>query len=267
MGSQDSLSAAMPAPLTPFVGREREVKMVRQRLLNTHTRLLTLLGTGSTQTRLALQVASTLLDTFPDGISFVPLAALTDAGLVVPTIAQALGVVEAGTRPLLESVKPYVCNQHAMLILDNFEQVLDAAPAIATLLAAAPRLTVLVTSRAALHVAGEREFPVPPLATPDLTARPSPASLAQYDAVRLFVARAQDVKPDFALTKLRHWWRRSADGWTDYRWRSSWPRPASSISLRRTAYSPTAPLPGADRRGAGSTGTPADDAQRHRLEL
>jgi predicted ATPase len=164
-------------------------------------RLLTLTGPGGTgKTRLALQLSDEAGADFPDGAAFVALAALTDPATVAPAIAAALGVTERANRPLLAGLQAALRDRHLLLILDNFEQVLDAAPLVAALLGAAPRLRVLVTSRAPLLVAGEQQFPVPPLALPDPAAPLSPAEASRSPAVRLFAARAQAERPAFALT-------------------------------------------------------------------
>ena len=125
---------------------------------------------------------------------------MRDPGLVAAAVAKVLDVKEAGERPLLDSVRAHLRDRQLLLLLDNFEQVAEAAPLVAELLAAAPRLTVLATSRAALRLSGEREYPVPPLALPDPRHLPAPGQLGRYAAVRLFVERAQAVKPDFRLT-------------------------------------------------------------------
>ena len=173
----------------------------RTRLLRQHVRLLTLTGPGGTgKTRLGLQVAADLLDDFPDGVFFVALASVSDPDLVASTIAQTLGVREADGQPLAERLKDYLREKQLLLLLDNFEQVLSAAPLVADLLAACPRLKVLVTSRAPLHLRGEQEFPVPPLALPDAKRPLTAEILSQYAAVALFIERALAVKPDFAVT-------------------------------------------------------------------
>jgi len=191
----------LPVQPTVLIGREREVAMVQERLLEPATRLLTLTGPGGTgKTRLALQVAAEMLDTFPDGVFFVNLAPISDPTLVVPTIAQTLGVSEAGSQPLHESLTTYLKEKRLLLVLDNLEQVLEAAPAIAQLLAAAPSLKALVTSRGPLHLRGEHDYPVPPLAVPDLQRLPPLETLTQYEAMRLFIERAEEVKPGFTVT-------------------------------------------------------------------
>jgi predicted ATPase/class 3 adenylate cyclase len=190
----------LPLQPTPLIDRDAEVAYVCDMLRRPETRLVTLVGPGGIgKTRLALQVAAELLDAYPSGVYFVPLAPIRDPALVVPTIAQALGVSEAGGRPLMDALRAYLRDKHLLLLLDNFEQVVVAAPLLSELLAAAPQLNVLVTSREVLHLRGEQEFPVPPLALPD----PKHArleTLSQYAAVELFIARALDVNPDFAVT-------------------------------------------------------------------
>jgi non-specific serine/threonine protein kinase len=187
----------LPQPLTSFIGREQEIAAIR-RLLGS-ARLLTLTGTGgSGKTRLAQQVAAAVADDFRDGVLFVPLAALRDAALVIPTIAGALGLTEAGGRPLVESLQQHLRDRQLLLVLDNFEQVSEAAPAVVGLLEACPELRALITSRAALHVYGEQEFAVPPLALPSDSG--AAGALPDSEAVRLFVARARENSPDFQLT-------------------------------------------------------------------
>ena len=191
----------LPFQPTAFIGRERELEAVRGRLLQPDVRLLTLTGPGGTgKTRIALQVVVDLLDTFADGVWFVDLAPLNDPALVASTIAVTFGVRETGRQPLFESLKIYLREKHLLLLLDNFEQVITAAPLVADLLAAAPGLKVLITSRVALHLRGEREYATPPLPLPDRTSLPSLERLSQYDAVRLFIDRARDVNSAFSIT-------------------------------------------------------------------
>ncbi len=191
----------LPVQPTPFIGRAQEVAAVTALLCREDVRLLTLTGPGGTgKTRLGLQVAADLSDRFADGVFFVNLAPLTDPELVVPTIAQALGVREQRNQPLLDSLKDHLRDRHLLLLLDNFEQVITAAVQVAELLAACPPLKILVTSRVVLRVQAERECAVPPLSLPDPKHLPDPVALSQYEAVALFIERAQAVRSDFAMT-------------------------------------------------------------------
>jgi predicted ATPase len=190
----------LPTQPTPLVGREREVAEVREMVHRTETRLLTLTGPGGTgKTRLALQAAADLLDDFPDGAFFVPLATLTDPELFTPTVARTLGVRETGEGTLEEVLKSYLRERRLLLVLDNFEQVLEAAPAIGGLLEAAG-VKVLATSRTALGLYGEREYAVWPLSVPDVGHLPPVEKLSQYEAVRLFIERARAAKVEFVVT-------------------------------------------------------------------
>jgi predicted ATPase/DNA-binding CsgD family transcriptional regulator/transcriptional regulator with XRE-family HTH domain len=195
----------LPAPTTPLISREREVVAVGELLQRAGVRLVTLTGPGGIgKTRLAIQVAAGLAADVADGVSVVDLAPLRDPALVVSTIARSLGVQETGSRPLVEQLKAYVRAKELLLVLDNFEQVLPAARVVAEMLAAAPRLKLLVTSRALLHLVAEHEFPVPPLPVPPPLNETMDAgklkALAQVGAVRLFMERARAVKPDLELT-------------------------------------------------------------------
>ena len=199
--SLDSRPHNLSIQLTSLIGREAEVAAVEKLLRQEEVRLLTLTGPGGTgKTRLGLQVASNLLSSFKDGVFFVALSTISDPSLLVSTIAQTLGIKEAGGVSLLQSLRQYLQDKQILLLLDNFEQLLGAAPVVADLLTASPHLKVLVTSRAVLHVQGEQEFPVPSLALPDLKHLPPAENLAQYGAVALFVRRARAAKPSFTMT-------------------------------------------------------------------
>lgn len=191
----------LPAQVTPFIGREREVEAARQQLQRPEVRLLTLTGPGGTgKTRLGLQLAADSLENFADGVFFVPLEPITEPALVASAIGQALNVHEVEGKPVLEVLKSYLRERQVLLLLDNFEQTLGAAPVVAQLLAAAPKLKILVTSRTVLHVYGEYDYPVPPLTLPHPKHVLPIERLTQYGAVRLFIERAQAAKADFGIT-------------------------------------------------------------------
>jgi predicted ATPase/class 3 adenylate cyclase len=191
----------LPLQPTPLVGREQEVAEVAQRLSESPSRLLTLTGPGGTgKTRLALQAAADLLEEVEDGAFFISLAALTEPKLVASAVAAPLGVIETADRQLEEGLKEYLREKKLLLLLDNFEQVLEGASLVRELLSVCPNLKVLATSRTPLRIYGEREYPVPPLSLPDPTRLPSLEDLTQYEAVRLFIERASDARPDFSIT-------------------------------------------------------------------
>src|SRR5829696_5818973 len=191
----------LPLQHTPLIGREREVEEVCARLRSPGVRLLTLTGPGGAgKTRVGLQAAAELLMEFEDGIFFVALAAIADPALVASTIARTLGLTD-GAQPPEELLKGYLHDRQTLLVLDNLEQVLEAAPLLDELLSAAPNLKILATSRTPLRIYGEHEFPVPPLSLPDPGSLPPVEHLTQYGGVGLFVERARVVKPDFALTE------------------------------------------------------------------
>ncbi|HEX8230600.1 MAG TPA: tetratricopeptide repeat protein [Chloroflexia bacterium] len=201
-GATDTRPASgLPVQLTALIGREDEVDNIRTRLLDEDVRLLTLLGPpGIGKTRLAIEVASELQDNFRDGVYFVGLAPISDHSLVIATIAQALGLREAGGQSFAVLLTNYLRDKQALLVLDTFEQVIEAAPQVVELLTTCPGLKVLVTSREALHVRGERQFPVQPLEMPPPGSRLPVRELLTYPAVQLFVERAQAVKPQFELS-------------------------------------------------------------------
>ncbi len=204
----------LPNQLTIFIGREKELGEAAD-LLQT-TRLLTLTGPGGTgKTRLSLQLAADVAHEYSDGVWFIPLEPVRDPGLVASRIASAIGLVETAGRSAQELVSQWLAGRHVLLVLDNFEQVIDAAPVVADLLRASEHLCVIATSRAPLRVSGEQEYPVPGLPVPrdilslsELEKLNLPsgersleaAGISQYEAVRLFIARAVAVKPAFQVT-------------------------------------------------------------------
>jgi predicted ATPase/DNA-binding SARP family transcriptional activator len=188
-------------PLTPLIGRTVVLAEVLA-LLASEVRLLTLAGPGGAgKTRLALEVARALHAQFADGVAFVPLAPLRDAALVPQAIVEALGLGERDDRPPLLRLKDLLRERKLLLVLDNCEHVLDAAPALAEVLAVAPGVTILTTSRELLRIAGEQTYYVPPLELPDLTRPMPPAELVRVGAVALFLARVRERTPGFALTE------------------------------------------------------------------
>ena len=212
--SIDARPNNLPTQLTSFVGREREQEEAGALLAA--NRLVTLTGPGGTgKTRLSLQVAANAAEDFPDGIFFVALETVREPILVPSRLAAAVGIAEPARRTASEVLEEWLAGKQVLFVLDNFEQVIDAGPLVADLLRVAPGLKVLATSRAPLHVSGEQEYPVPGLPTPpdpsQMTALERAqlpaavrnfdlATLGTYEAVRLFIARANAVKPGFQVT-------------------------------------------------------------------
>jgi predicted ATPase/class 3 adenylate cyclase len=198
----ESAPTNLPVQPTALIGREKELAEVEALLRRREVRLVTLTGTGGTgKTRLALQSAAALVEEFPSGVFFVSLAPVSDPDLVLPTVAQILGVREQAGEALAETLRLYLRDKVLLLVLDNFEQVAAAARELSLLLSAAPQLRLLTTSRTPLHLSGERIYEVPPLRLPDPAGAPGTDSLMQYEAVALFVERAAAAKTGFALTE------------------------------------------------------------------
>ncbi|HRA01100.1 MAG TPA: helix-turn-helix domain-containing protein, partial [Thermoflexales bacterium] len=195
--------ASLPAQMNELIGRKHDIAALMTLLRQPAVRLVTLTGApGTGKTRLSIAMGEAFLDEFADGVFFVPLANIVEPEQVVPAIAQTLGLREVSmgdARPMRRELHVFLRSRHALLILDNFEQVIEAAPEISEMLSAAPRVKVVVTSREVLRVYGEREFPTAPLPLPDVVNLP-PLLLREVPSIRLFVERAQAVKLDFALT-------------------------------------------------------------------
>ena len=201
-GSSNVPFRHVPLPLTPLIGREHELQEACTLLRDPQVRLLTVTGTGGIgKTRLALQVAADVQQAFADGCYFVELAPLITPQHVALIIARTLGLRESRRQQPFERLQTFLREKQMLLVLDNFEQVLPAAPLLPELLAACPQLKLLVTSRAVLRVRGEYELLVPPLPVPDLHYLPTPEAIAQYGAVALFLQRAQAMQRNFRLTE------------------------------------------------------------------
>ena len=191
----------LPSQPTPLVDREKEMEALRELLLQEDVRLVTLTGTGGTgKTRLAIELAAKIIDEFPSGTFLVSLAQVADPRLVVSAIVSALGIIESPGKLIEQTLYDFLRTKRMLLLLDNFEQVVAAAPAVTALLGECPKLKILVTSREPLRVRGEHELAVPPLAVPNLAHVPKSKELLLYAAVALFVQRTQAARADFSIT-------------------------------------------------------------------
>ena len=196
--SSDTARLSLPKPLTSFIGREGELAQAKRLLADSY--LVTLTGPGgSGKTRLCIALAAAVAGDYPDGVYFVPLAPVRDPGLVPSTIARSIGLQDARDRPLMEHLVSQLCGRQLLLVLDNFEHLLAAAPIVTRLLQETSAVRILVSSRSSLRISGEQECPVPPLAVPGEEARPTAASLAACESVRLFAERAAAAVPGFAV--------------------------------------------------------------------
>jgi non-specific serine/threonine protein kinase len=260
----------LPTPLTSLVGREREIAALGAVLRGTQgvpaVRLVTLTGPGGVgKTRLALRVAADLAaeGRFADGAVFVDLAAVRDPDLVAPAIVQTLGVRAVGQQPAVAMLKTFLAKRQILLILDNFEQIIEAGPIVTDLLQACPHLNVIVTSRSLLNVAGEQAIPVPPLSLPsrgvwDSGSREEGRSLLDSEAVRLFVERVRAVNPGFALAKA------NVGVVADIVQRlDGLPLAIELAAARSGLFSPAVLLARLDHRLPHLTGGPRDQPARH----
>jgi predicted ATPase len=190
---------SLPRPLTSFIGREHELAQAKRLLQDSF--LVTLTGPGgSGKTRLCIALAAEVAAEYPDGVYFVPLAPVRDPQLVPSTIAQSIGLQDARDRPLMEHLVSQLRERQLLIVLDNFEHLLAGAPVVTRLLQETRAVRILVSSRSSLRVSGEQECPVPPLAVPDADARPTAASVAACESVRLFATRAAATVPGFTIS-------------------------------------------------------------------
>jgi len=260
----------LPLPLTPLLGRERELATLASLVRAGDIRLVTLTGAGGTgKTRLALQVCALVSSAFSDGVVFVDLTPLRESEFVLPTIAAALGMRERPGQSLLDTLSRFLAPKRLLLLLDNCEQVLGAAPQIAALVAACPRLSVLATSRAALRVRGEREAPLLPLPLPVSDHHSSLAELADVPSVALFAKRAAASQPSFFLSTdnavaVAAICRRLDGLPLAIELAAAWVR----VMPPRRAARPSGAAPAhVDRRQSRSAPATAHHARCHRLEL
>ena len=232
-----SLAGAVPVPATPLVGRDGDAAAVGDLVRAEGVRLVTLTGPGGVgKSRLAVEVAQRLGPSFEDGVRLVELGSVRAAELVTAAIAAALGLSTSGGR-LIADLKSYLHARRLVLVLDNFEQVMGAAPLVAELLGAAPGVVALVTSRMVLRLSGEHEFPVPPLPVPPIGAGGDAADVQRCASVRLFVQRARAVSAGFELTSGNAGAvAEISGGWTGCRWPSSWLPPGSGCCRRRPCW-------------------------------
>ncbi|MCO6450633.1 MAG: tetratricopeptide repeat protein [Caldilineales bacterium] len=201
--SDDVVVNNLPVVATALIGREHEIAGVADLLQRRNVRLITLTGVGGAgKTRLCLEIAQRQLQHFPHGVFFVDLSPITDPALTASTIARAIGIREGGGRPPLDNLKDYLANKEMLLVLDNFEQIISGVALVSQLLAAAPKIKVLTTSRIALLLREEYEFPVLPLAVPENVTDVSVDAFMEYASIRLFVERAQAIQPSFRLTPV-----------------------------------------------------------------
>jgi predicted ATPase len=192
----------VPIPRNPLIGREKELATARNLLLEDETALITLTGAGGTgKSRLALQIGLEMFDQFKDGVYLVKLEPISDPNLVISSIAETLGIRESpGSRPISEMLKEYLRDKQMLLILDNFEQVVEVAPCVAELLEACPGLKCIVTSRTPLRLRAEKELPVPPLTIPNQQEFINLDNVSKFTAIELFIQRAHAVKPNLFIT-------------------------------------------------------------------